>query len=404
MTNKQQSSLTPAYTSPDSLIPVNDVSRLRALYRYEILDSPPEPFFEKITRLAAKIFNVSSGFVSLVDRDRVWYKANFSSLDVPCVDREDSLCSHTIINEAPVTVFEDTHLIPDLLSSPYVSAEGGIRFYAGAPIITHDGYNLGTVCVISDQPRQTSEDEMKILADLATLVMEHIEMRAMARKAVRRHDALHSGIVVGINSSLKEQVELLKEAANVPGPVNIIKKTEHLATAMLNTTANLLHESAHEQLVVFPQRELVSVAAIAEAVANEYEAVAVGKGQELFYSVASRREMLVDPNLMHEALALLVDHLIKYTPKHSSLAIDVFEADDKFRVEVSNEDTTLKEADLLNMFYRYASLDGKVTGNENSTGLELARAKSIVESHDGAIWAETANHGSATKIVVEFSV
>ncbi|GAB3813037.1 GAF domain-containing sensor histidine kinase [Pontibacter rugosus] len=392
------------YKYPASIIPDNDKGRLHALYRYEILDSPPEPFFEKVTRLAAKLLHVPSAFVSLVDQDRVWYKSNYSSLDVPCVDRKDSLCSLTVINDQDLTVFEDTHLVPELLSSPYVDCEGGIRFYAGAPLVTHDGYNLGTLCVVSNAPRQLSDDEKETLRGLASLVMEHIEMRAMARKAVRRHDELHTGVMVGIDVPLKKQVELLQEAKKVPRPVHIINKTQSIANAVLTTTANLLYESGHEEKQVLPQRELVSIADIAKDVANTYEATVEAKNQELFFSVASRREMHVDPKLLHKAFALLVEHLIKYTLPKSSIAIDVFEDDGKFRVEVSNEDSSLTEPDLVKMFYKYAALSGKATGNENSTGLELAQAKEIVESHGGKVWAEATSHRSATKIIVEFPV
>jgi signal transduction histidine kinase len=390
------------YVKPESIIPANDQERLRALYRYELLDSPPEEFFEKITRMAAKLLKMPSAFISLVDVDRVWYKSNFSTLAVPCVDREDSLCSLTIINDEGVTVFENTLQIPSLLSSPYVSSENGIRFYAGAPLITHDGYNLGTVCVVDGKTRKITEEEKDLLKDLAGLVMNHIELRAMARKAVRKHDELYTGFVREVEVPLQEQQTLLQEAVQVPHPVNILRTAINNVVQMSDKVSGLLSSSLQEEEVLMPQRENVSVATIARQVADDLKSIADAKKLEVFFTVASRREMLVDPTLVYEALFLLVNHLIKYTPQGSSIAIDIFESESQFRLEISNERSTLTEADLSKMFFRYATLEGKVTANENSSGLELARAKSIIQSHGATIQAKVAERGDGSTIVIEF--
>lgn len=392
----------PAYEKPESIIPINDQERLRALYRYEILDTPPEEFFEKMTRMAAKLLKMPNAFISLVDVDRVWYKSNFSSLAVPCVDREDSLCSLTIINEEEVTVFENTLLIPSLLSSPYVSAENGIRFYAGAPLITYDGYNLGTICVVDGEPRTITKEEKDLLKDMADLVMNHIEMRAMARKAIRKHDELYTGFVREVELPLKDQQAILQEAVQVPRPVNILNKAVSTVAEMRDKLSQLLSSSLQEEEVLMPEREKVSVATISQKVADELKPLADAKKLEVFYSVASRREMLVDPKLVYEALFLLVHHLIKYTPQGSSIAIDIFESEGQFRIEISNERSTLTKADLIKMFFRYATLEGKVTANENSSGLELAKAKNIIESHGATIMAKVAERGNGSKIVIEF--
>lgn len=390
------------YEKPASIIPANDQERLRALYRYEILDSAPEEFFEKITRMVACLLKMPSAFISLVDADRVWYKANFSTLDVPCVDREDSLCSLTIINEEEVTVFENTLDIPSLMSSPYVNNENGIRFYAGAPLITHDGYNLGTLCVVDGEARTISDEEKQVLMDLANLVMNHIEMRAMARKAIRKHDELHSGLVREVEVPLREQQLLLKEALNVPQPVNILKTAIQSLDDMCDNVRILQASSLKEEDVLIPQREMAPIASIARKVADELMPLADAKQLEVFFSVASRRELLVDPHMVYEAVFLLLNHLIKYTPQNSSIAIDIFESEQRFLVEISNERSTLTNADLNKMFFRYATLEGKATGSEHSSGLELARVKNIIESHGASIVAKVAERGEGTNIVIDF--
>ncbi|RDV13989.1 GAF domain-containing protein [Pontibacter diazotrophicus] len=388
---------------PDTIIPLNDKERLAALFRYELLDTPPEAFFDRITRLASRLLKAPSAFVSLVDKDRVWYKSNYSTLEVSCVDREDSLCSLTIINGVDVTVFEDTHLVPGLLTSPYVSAPGGIRFYAGAPLITRDNYNIGTVCVIDSEPRSVQEEEKEILKDLANLVVEQIELRSLARKATRKHDELYTNLAHNIAEPLKEQQVLLGEALKSPERTNVIRKAHATVNVLQENLQTMLQESLQEEeLVMHPQQ--IAISEIARSVAVEFEPLANAKQQELFFTVASRRELFVDPDLIREALRNLVSTSIKFTPKGSSIGLDIYESDGIYKVEVSSDASVLTKQDLRKVFFKYAILTGKTTGNEDASGMELPRAKSIIELHQGRIWAEPTGKESGKKFVVAFNV
>ncbi|GAB3531277.1 GAF domain-containing sensor histidine kinase [Pontibacter brevis] len=388
---------------PDTIVPLNDKERLAALFRYEILDTPPEAFFDKITRLASKLLMAPSAFVSLVDKDRVWYKSNFSTLEVSCVDRNDSLCSLTIINNADVTVFEDTHQVPGLMESPYVSAPGGIRFYAGAPLITRDNYNIGTVCVVDSEPRGITDEEKDILKDLAVLVVEQIELRALARKATRKHDELFTNLAHNIAEPLKEQQVLLQEAEVSPERTNIIRKAHSTANTMHEKLQTMLEESVQEEeLLVHPEQ--VAISEIARSIAVEYEPLAKAKKQELYFTVASRRELFVDPDLIREALGNLVSTTIKFTPVGSAIGLDIYENEGVYKVEVSADASVLTRQDLRKIFFKYAILSGKPTGNEDVSGLELSRAKNIIELHQGMIWAERVGKETGNKFVVAFNV
>ncbi|MFD2999212.1 ATP-binding protein [Pontibacter toksunensis] len=388
---------------PQSIIPLNDKDRLAALFRYEILDTPPEAFFDKITRLASKLLRAPSAFVSLVDKERVWYKSNFSTLEVSCVDRNDSLCSLTIINNVDVTVFEDTHLIPGLTDSPYVSAPEGIRFYAGAPLITRDNFNIGTVCVIDTEPRRILDEEKDILKDLATLVVEQIELRALARKATRRHDELYTNLAHNIAEPIKEQHVLLSEAVKSPERTNIIRKAHATVHALQENLETMLGATLQdEEIVAHPQQ--VAISKIARSIAAEYEPVAKAKNQELFFTVASRRELFVDPDLIREAISNLVSTSIKFTPKGSAVGLDIYESDGLYKIEVSTEASELTTQDLRKIFLKYAILSGKPTGNEEASGLELPRAKKIIELHQGKIWAEHLGKENGKKFVIAFNV
>jgi len=156
--------------------------RLAAVARYEILDSPPDGAFDRISALAARLFQVPIGIVSIVDRDRIWFKSHHG-IEVEQIDREDGLCASAILQDEPWLV-TDAQIDPRTLANPLVAGEMGLRFYAGVPLTTHDGHNLGTLCVLGQQPREVTEDEVNVLRDLAAIVMDELELRLSARKTV----------------------------------------------------------------------------------------------------------------------------------------------------------------------------------------------------------------------------
>lgn len=156
--------------------------RFAAVARYEILDSPPDGAFDRISALAARLFQVPIGIVSIVDRDRIWFKSHHG-IEVEQIDREDGLCASAILQDEPWLV-TDAQIDPRTLANPLVAGEMGLRFYAGVPLTTHDGHNLGTLCVLGQQPREVTEDEVNVLRDLAAIVMDELELRLSARKTV----------------------------------------------------------------------------------------------------------------------------------------------------------------------------------------------------------------------------
>ncbi|MCJ8166275.1 GAF domain-containing sensor histidine kinase [Pontibacter sp. E15-1] len=393
-----------AVGKPSNIIPLNDKERLAALFRYELLDTPPEPFFERITRMASRLLMAPSAFVSLVDEKRVWYKSNYSSLQVPCVDRADSLCSLTVINGMDVTVFEDTHEVPGLQDSIYVSAPGGIRFYAGAPLITHDNYNIGTICVIAPEPRSITDEDKEVLKDLAAMVVDQIELRALARRATRKHDELHVNLEHNIVAQLKAQSELLADMTKAPELAAQVGQAMATTNAMQENLQALLASTLQQEEEMRLHQKMVAISEIARAVTAEYQTLAEAKKQELYFTVASRRELFVDPDLIMEALSILVSTTIKYTPPGNAIGLDIYESEGLYKIEVSSDASELTRQDLQKIFFRYAMLSAHATGGENSSGLELPKAKRIIELHRGSIWAEHIGRESGNKFVIAFKV
>jgi sigma-B regulation protein RsbU (phosphoserine phosphatase) len=166
----------------------NESHRLAAVRRYQVLDTPPDGAFERITALAARLFDVPIAIVSIVDADRIWFKSHHG-LDVEQIDREPGLCASAVLQDGPWLV-TDASTDPRTLANPLVAGEMGLRFYAGVPLTTNDGYNLGTLCVIDQQPRELTEDQVASLSDLATVVMDELELRLAARRTVELESEL----------------------------------------------------------------------------------------------------------------------------------------------------------------------------------------------------------------------
>lgn len=173
----------PASPVPDMLqslcnviIPADDSARVAALKKYEILYTPAEEEFDKITQMAARIFDTPMSFLSLVDEETVFYKSQVGSFGRMQVNREHSLCSLTILSREPL-VIEDASLSDCFKDNPFVSAENGIRFYAGAPLITKDGYLIGALCVVDTKQKTFSTKDTLLLTEFAELAMREIEIR-----------------------------------------------------------------------------------------------------------------------------------------------------------------------------------------------------------------------------------
>lgn len=175
----------------NSLIPENDQQRVEALKRYRIVGTSPEKYFDHISNLAALFFDLPIALINFVDTEEVFVK---TSMDIQGAQsftpRGSSLCSLAILSKE-VTVFETLPCAdPCFLSNSMLAAEIGFKFYAGAPLITPDGFCIGTICVMGYEKKKFTEKEKDMLQHLAQIVMDNIEMRINLRKAEEILDQL----------------------------------------------------------------------------------------------------------------------------------------------------------------------------------------------------------------------
>ncbi len=156
-------------------IPDNEAERQAALYDQYILDTEPDEDFNRITRLASQMLGVPIALISMVDRQRQWFLSRVG-LEPRETPREMAFCAYTICSD-DVLVVSDATADDRFKDNPLVTGDPHIRFYAGVPLQTRAGFNLGTLCVISREPRQLAGTEQQLLQDLAGMVTQYLESR-----------------------------------------------------------------------------------------------------------------------------------------------------------------------------------------------------------------------------------
>ncbi len=207
---------------------VREALRLDAVKRYDILDTPADGSFDRIVAIAARRFRAPIAIISIVDHDRIWFKSRHG-LDVAEIERLPGLCSSAIMSPAPY-ILNDASLDPRSLANPLVAGEFGLRFYAAVPLTTHDGFNLGTLCVIDFQPREADAEAMNDLTDLAVVVMDQMELRRAARLAVGHADLMAREIDHRVANSLQFVSTLLTMQSRSPGLTDASAQLQIAAT------------------------------------------------------------------------------------------------------------------------------------------------------------------------------
>lgn len=187
--------------------PKNETLRLSALEAAQLLDTPPEERFDRITRLAARTFDVPICLVSLIDKDRQWFKSCYG-LGVRETARDISFCGHAILG-ADTFVVENALQDERFADNPLVTGEPDIRFYAGAPLEDRNGFRLGTLCLIDKKPRTFSSDDQKTLRDFADLVEREFQYQELGTYYSGRTQALNilNDISLDSSGSVSERIE-----------------------------------------------------------------------------------------------------------------------------------------------------------------------------------------------------
>lgn len=391
--------------SIDFFIPENDSLRLEKLREYNILDTYPEDVFDAIAGMALRLFETPGAFITFVDKDRVFFKSNLSNLNVNEIERKDSLCSLAILQDE-VFVLNDTHTYPGLLSNPFVAAEGGIRFYAGAPLKSPEGYNMGTVCIIDTKPREVSTEHLEMLRTLSKMVIDKLENKLRYRKSIESQVNLMNITLHEIKNplaSISLANDMLKNDATDKARMTEVIKTS--VKRIETRLSDLLTQSELEETDLLLKIGEVDINEILTRLFNNFDLLARRKKQviELKYN-ESLPKIEADKAKIYDVLHNLLSNAIKYSYPDSKIKIEAREAGYNLHIEVRDEGQGLDRNDVQKLFMKFAKLSSKPTGKETSTGLGLSIAKSFVELHKGTIYAMSPGKGKGTTFIVSLPI
>lgn len=191
----------------------SEVLRLRELDQYGILGTPPEHDYDHICQLTADLFEAPVALINLVAQDTIWVKSSIGLEDVREIPRADAFCNHTILNRGLLMV-PDLEMDERFRNNPLVTQDNGFRFYVGAPLVTPNGYSIGTLCIIDRKPRPAlTERQRERFSTLAAMVMDRLEKRRLEQLEVMTTKLINTTADAIIIADSKYSIRYWNDAA-----------------------------------------------------------------------------------------------------------------------------------------------------------------------------------------------
>ncbi|MGV9013137.1 MAG: GAF domain-containing sensor histidine kinase [Flavobacteriales bacterium] len=378
----------------------DEAARLRALARYEIMDTPPDGSFDRITAICARLFQVPIALVSLVDDDRIWFKSRFG-LDATEIGRDPGLCASAILSPE-VYVVNDAKLDVRTLANPLVSGSMGLRFYAAAPLTTSDGHQLGTLCVLDICPRAFNAEEQRTLQDLAAVVMDEMELRIAALRSIAREAEREKEFVAVVGHELRNPLNNLLLSINVvQGELD--DQPDHPAQKWLakahNYTADmstLLTELLDMVRVGQGKLKLNRVPLDLELLVGGIveQAQLLNPEHTITLSGSIRSSVMADRLRLEQVVTNLLTNAVKYAPDGRTIQVGLSEDKDNVYVSVADEGPGVPSDQrdrIFERYYRDPGSDKKAQG----LGVGLYIAADIMARHNGRIRVENGTQKGA---------
>jgi two-component sensor histidine kinase len=282
------------------IISEDESRRLAVVKRYDILDTPAEGAFDRITALAARRLDAPVSIISIVDTNRIWFKSHHG-LDINEIAREAGLCATAIFASEPYIV-NDAQTDPRTSGNSLVTGGFGLRFYAGIPLQTSDDERLGTLCVIDTKPRTVEPNLISDLQDLAAVVMDQMELRLSARRAVAHAKLMAKEIDHRMMNSLQfisSMLEMQSRAPALDDPAALLQIAANRVTAVAQVHRNyFVGEGEAVSCIAFLHRLCAELAGI------------------LGRTVRVQGEEGLVPSTQIQPIGLIVNELVTNAAKH----------------------------------------------------------------------------------------
>jgi signal transduction histidine kinase/CheY-like chemotaxis protein/HPt (histidine-containing phosphotransfer) domain-containing protein len=397
---------------PPAPRPKKEDQRLQELLSYKILDTGIDERFDDITELARQTFKTSIAIVSLVDKNRQWFKSCIG-LDAAETPRDYAFCAYTILSEEPL-VIENAQKDRRTLDNPLVTGEPHIRFYAGVPLINAAGHALGSLCVIDDKPRSADKEQLDTLKRLGRLVVNQMESHKTAILLEKERKELE-GSLRGKNMFFATMShEIRTPIAAIMGLAEILSNEEYdspfdskQAARMVLSNSQYLLEVINNILDIAKAEtgnlEIENTNCSLFEVVDDVDSIVALKAREkdLHFSIdfdyPLPNVISSDPTRLKQVLVNLVNNSIKFTDTGSVKMSVRFDASRSLLLfAVSDTGIGMTEEEQEQLFKPFQQANTSITRRFGGTGLGLSISKEIVENFGGKIQVESATNIGTT--------
>lgn len=395
----------------DFPIPDNELQRLAALKRYNILDTLPDHAFDDATKLVSYICGVPIAHISFIDENRQWFKSEIG-IGVSEVPRDISFCRYTIM-ESKMVEINDTHLNDKFKNDPNVTGGFNVRFYAGVPLTTPDGYNIGTLCAIDHVTKELNENQRNALSIVAKHVIAQLELgtknaqldaqKKIAEKAVLARDSFVANMSHEIRTPLNAIIgftDLLAQTELDEVQRDYIESVQIAGENLLLIVNDILDLSKIESGNLAIDSEPFN---LKKTLKHAYDLLKVKTQKEVEFNLFLDAEMpdivVGDQGRLNQILVNLIGNSLKFTNEGevtvSVKKIEETEGNYKMKFSVKDTGIGIHKDKLTTIFERFTQAEESTTRTYGGTGLGLNIVKQLIELQNGEISVKSEpNRGS----------
>ena len=394
------------------ITPDNEIERLQALREYSILDTLPEQDFDDITKIASEICQTPISLITLIDSNRQWFKSNHG-LNVRETPRDYAFCAHAINNPYEILTVKDSREDDRFANNPLITGYPNVIFYAGIPLVNPAGFSLGTICVIDNEPRELTLNQLESLRALSRQVVNLFEFKKLNKNLKESQEEIQTR-----NSELEQFAYVVSH--DIKSPLNNIIGL----ITILNEYQKGKFDDSGERIINLITKSSLRLKSLIDGIISHYIGVNIEVNtkkeidvdllfKEIIDLLDTKREyqitytsefksIVTNEVAIKQILTNLLSNAIKYNNKEKvKIDVKVNSSPDLFEFVIQDNGIGIDKSQFSKIFDTFTTLGGKDRFNNIGTGIGLSTVKKLVDKLGGSISVES-EMGVGTKF--KFSI